>query len=139
MARTVPWTRKLEERRTLKDGREVDLPAFLRDHREELVLKPAHAYGGRDVLVGDETPAAAWEAALRAGMGRAWVAQERVPIPEESFPTCEGGALRFEDFRSTPTRSTWRAEDARRGGAGLAPVGHQRHRRGRQRATFVVG
>jgi uncharacterized circularly permuted ATP-grasp superfamily protein len=99
VARTVPWTRKLEERRTLKDGREVDLPAFLRDHREELVLKPAHGYGGRDVLVGDETPAAAWEEALRAGMGRAWVAQERMPIPEESFPTCEGGALRFEDFK----------------------------------------
>jgi len=99
VARTVPWTRKLEERRTTKDGRAVDLPAFLRDHREELVLKPAHAYGGRDVLVGSETDAAAWEAALRPAGGATWVVQERVAIPEEPFPTCEDGTLRFEDYK----------------------------------------
>jgi uncharacterized circularly permuted ATP-grasp superfamily protein len=99
VARTVPWTRKLEERRTRKDGREVDLPRFVRDHRADLVLKPAHAYGGLDVWVGAETSAADWEAALRASAGQTWVVQERVPVPEESFPTCEGGALRFEDFK----------------------------------------
>jgi uncharacterized circularly permuted ATP-grasp superfamily protein len=99
VARTVPWTRRLEERRTTKDGRAVDLLSFVRDHREGLVLKPSHAYGGRDVLVGDETPPAVWDEAVRTGAGKAWVVQERVAIPEESFPTCAGGQLRFESLK----------------------------------------
>ena len=96
VARTVPWTRKLEERRTTKDGREVDLLSFVRDHRAGLVLKPAHGYGGRDVLIGDETAPAEWDEAVHAGAGQPWVVQERVSIPEEPFPTFEEGSLRFE-------------------------------------------
>ena len=99
VARTVPWTRKLEERRTTKDGQSVELLRFVRDHRASLVLKPAHGYGGRDVLVGDETTPADWDEAIRAGTGKPWVVQERVAIPEETFPTCEGGALRFETLK----------------------------------------
>jgi uncharacterized circularly permuted ATP-grasp superfamily protein len=99
VARTVPWTRKLEERRTTKDERPVDLLSFVRDHREGLVLKPAHGYGGRDVLVGDETTPAQWDEAVRVGARQAWVVQERVAIPEEPFPTCEGGALGFEELK----------------------------------------
>jgi len=99
VARAVPWTRKLEERRTRKGGREVDLLSFVREQRAGLVLKPAHGYGGRDVLVGDETAPADWDEAIRAGTGQPWVVQERVTIPEEPFPTCEGGSLRFEDLK----------------------------------------
>jgi hypothetical protein len=99
IARTVPWTRKLEERRTTKDGREVDLLRFVRDHRAGLVLKPAHGYGGRDVLVGDETAPADWDEAIQSGAGQPWVVQERVTIPEEPFPALEGGSLRFESLK----------------------------------------
>jgi hypothetical protein len=95
VARAVPWTRKLEERRTLRGGLEVDLVPHAIAERETLVLKPAHGYGGRSVYVGSETPAGAWEDAVNAGLGAAWVLQERVTIPEEEFPLHEGGALRF--------------------------------------------
>ena len=99
VARTVPWTRKLEERRTTKDGREVDLLGFVRDHRADLVLKPAHGYGGRDVRVGDETAPADWDEAIHAGAGKPWVVQERVTIPEEPFPAVAAGSLRFETLK----------------------------------------
>jgi len=95
VARALPWTRKVEERRTLKDGREVDLVPFVLADRERLVLKPAHDYGGRSVFVGDETPPAEWEAAVRAALGSPWVVQERVVIPEEPFPAFDGGSLAF--------------------------------------------
>jgi uncharacterized circularly permuted ATP-grasp superfamily protein len=95
----VPWTRRVAERRTFKDGAEVDLLPFIVGRRESLVLKPAHGYGGRSVLVGDETPPSAWEAAAVAGLGEPWVVQERVAIPEEPFPVVDGGALRFEDLK----------------------------------------
>jgi uncharacterized circularly permuted ATP-grasp superfamily protein len=99
VGRVVPWTRKVEEGKTRKDGQEIDLLPYVLRHRESLVLKPAHAYGGRSVYVGNETDAAAWETAVRAGIGLAWVVQERVAIPEEIFPVFEGGSLAFESLK----------------------------------------
>jgi hypothetical protein len=96
VARVVPWTRKLEERRTRKDGVELDLVPFVLDRREELVLKPAHSYGGRSVFVGSETAAEEWRRAVEAGLGQPWVVQERVAIPQEEFPVVAAGELRFE-------------------------------------------
>jgi uncharacterized circularly permuted ATP-grasp superfamily protein len=96
VARTVPWTRRVEERRTLKDGREVDLVPYILSHAADLVLKPAHGYGGRSVLVGVEATPAAWESAVEEALSAPWVAQERVPIPREEFPVCEGNGLAFE-------------------------------------------
>jgi hypothetical protein len=99
VARVVPWTRKLEERRTLRGGREIDLIPHVLERRAQLVLKPAHAYGGQSVLLGAETEPRAWEQAVREAVGGAWVLQERVPIPEEEFPVVEGGHLRFESLK----------------------------------------
>jgi hypothetical protein len=99
LARVLPWTRRLEERRTLKAGLEVDLVPFVLRSREQLVLKPAHGYGGQSVLVGSETAASAWESAVAAAVGGAWVVQERVPIPEEPFPVFENGELRLERLK----------------------------------------
>ena len=96
LADVVPWTRRVQERRTWKDGAEVDLVPFILGHRESLVLKPAHGYGGQSVLVGDETAADAWEAAAMAALAEPWVVQERVTIPEEPFPVVVDGALRFD-------------------------------------------
>jgi uncharacterized circularly permuted ATP-grasp superfamily protein len=95
VGRVLPWTRRVEERRTTKDGREIDLVPFMLDNRPSLVLKPAHDYGGRSVFVGSETPPAEWEAALGAALGAPWVVQERVTIPEEPFPVFDGGDLSF--------------------------------------------
>jgi len=99
VARVVPWTRKVEDRRTRRGGLEVDLVPHVLHGREGLVLKPAHGYGGRSVLIGDETSPPAWEAAVSAAVGGAWVVQERVGIPEEPFPVVEEGRLRFEALK----------------------------------------
>jgi hypothetical protein len=97
--RHVPWTRKLEERRTAKDGRSVDLVPFVVENRSALVLKPAHGYGGQSVLVGDETAPSDWERSVGAGLGAAWVVQERVPITEEPFPVVDDGRLAFPPLK----------------------------------------
>jgi uncharacterized circularly permuted ATP-grasp superfamily protein len=97
--RVVPWTRKLEERRTLRGGREVDLVPHCLERRDELVLKPAHGYGGRSVYLGEETSPEEWRRAIEAGLGQPWVVQERVPIPEEEFPLLGDGGLRFERLK----------------------------------------
>jgi uncharacterized circularly permuted ATP-grasp superfamily protein len=99
VGRTVPWTRKLEERHTLRAGVEIDLVPHVLARREQLVLKPAHGYGGRSVYVGSETDAGTWEDAVAAGLGQPWVVQERVTIPEEEFPLVEAGALAFSSLK----------------------------------------
>ncbi len=95
----APWTRKVEERHTQKDGALVDLVPFILAKRESLVLKPSHGYGGRSVFVGDETEPGVWEAAVLGALGSAWIVQERVTIPEEPFPVFDGGVLRFESLK----------------------------------------
>jgi uncharacterized circularly permuted ATP-grasp superfamily protein len=96
VARTVPWTRRVEERRTRKEGREVDLIPYALDHAADLVLKPAHGYGGQSVMVGEEAAPAAWRSAVEAALHAPWVVQERVPVPREEFPVCDDGGLAFE-------------------------------------------
>jgi uncharacterized circularly permuted ATP-grasp superfamily protein len=96
IAEVVPWTRRVAERRTRIDGREVDLVPFVVENRAALVLKPAHGYGGQSVLVGDETDASVWEKTVGDALAEPWVVQRRVAIPEEPFPVLDGGALRLE-------------------------------------------
>lgn len=99
VAAHVPWTRKVEERRTLFQGRDVDLVPFVALERSRMVLKPAHGYGGRAVLVGSETAPPVWEAALVEAIGQPWVVQEKVAIPEEVYPVVEGGNLSFAPLK----------------------------------------
>jgi hypothetical protein len=89
LGRVLPWTRRVAERRTLKAQREVDLVPFIIKERESLVLKPAHAYGGRSVFLGSETEPGEWERVVQAALETPWVVQERVTIPEEPFPVLD--------------------------------------------------
>lgn len=95
VSRSMPWTRRLEERRTSYRGRSIDLIPFVLAERERLVLKPTHAYGGHQVLIGSETPASVWEDAVPGALNGRYVVQERQSIPEEAFPSFEGGSLEF--------------------------------------------
>lgn len=98
--RVVPWTRRLDERRTRgPEQQPIDLVPFVLAERERLVLKPAHGYGGQAVLIGDESAPDAWARAVQAGLGQPWVVQQRVSIPSEPFPVCTDGALRFVDLK----------------------------------------
>jgi uncharacterized circularly permuted ATP-grasp superfamily protein len=86
VARVVPWTRRVS----------ADRVAYLVEHRKELVLKPAHGYGGESVLIGAETAAGDWERSVGTALQAPWVAQERIPPAEEPFPVFEDGRLSFE-------------------------------------------
>ena len=81
-ARHLPWTR------LVTDALVPELVA----HRERLVLKPANASGGRGVVLGWETEPARWAVLVGQARGLAYVVQERVELPVESFPTPDGPA-----------------------------------------------
>ncbi len=121
VGRVVPWTRRVEERRTRKNGTEIDLVPYVLDHRHSLVLKPSHEYGGRSVILGSETGPAEWDAAVRVALAAAWVVQERVPIPEELFPVFEGSQLQFIPLKVNVNPFHVAGEDA--GAVARASVG----------------
>lgn len=64
-------------------SRDRELSAFARDHREDLVLKGVHGYGGKDVLIGEETSVARWQRALTLPRPGGWLLQRRIAARPE--------------------------------------------------------
>jgi hypothetical protein len=93
----VPWTRRVAEGRTTKDGRPIELPAFIREHRERLVMKPNDEYGGKGVFLGWEMSAAEWDGALAESLRASYVVQEKVDLLRQTFPQM-GPELSFRDL-----------------------------------------
>jgi uncharacterized circularly permuted ATP-grasp superfamily protein len=83
----VPWTRKVREGKTEKDGADVDLLDYIRRNSGTLVLKPNDDYGGHGIYIGWSNDAAAWEEALQVALADGdYLVQERVPTARETFP-----------------------------------------------------
>ncbi len=97
IADCIPWTRVVEERRSTYDGRPIDLIPFIHEKREQLVLKPSDAYGGEGVVLGWKSDAATWDAAVKTALGAPHIAQERVAIPSEPYPSWVDDKLEIYD------------------------------------------
>jgi uncharacterized circularly permuted ATP-grasp superfamily protein len=140
---TIPWTRILRPGRTSYGTWTIDLLPFVADNRERLVLKPASDYGGHGVSLGMETDPETWDAIIAEHAERAdFIVQEYVPVPEEMFPTVEGGhvQMRLKRFNINPfgiggryagsiTRISDRAVINVSAGGGLLPSVIGRHKR----------
>ncbi len=87
----VPWTRVLRDGTVDFENRGHDLFELARNGRELFVIKPTNGYGGRDVMIGNETEPGAWDERLdHAAMNPGeWTIQRFVDIPEELFPVME--------------------------------------------------
>ncbi|MBA4065232.1 MAG: hypothetical protein C0501_16275 [Isosphaera sp.] len=96
--RHIPWTRVLEERKTVApDGSPVDLVPWTLANRETLVLKPNDDYGGKGIVLGWTVDQAAWEAAVKVALESPHVVQKKVRLPREPFPGFENGTLHVLD------------------------------------------
>ena len=84
--RTVPWTRRVSQRKTQHRGREVDLIEHVRKHRALFILKPNDDYGGRGVAFGERSTLSEWDAALSEALAGDYVVQEKVELRTEVFP-----------------------------------------------------
>jgi hypothetical protein len=93
----IPWTRVVEDRHTIFEGKTVDLPEFIRAHRERLVLKPNDEYGGKGIVLGWEATDAEWEAGLAAAEKEPYIVQDRITLPAEAYPSVVDGELRIFD------------------------------------------
>ena len=140
---TLPWTRILRPGRATYGPWRFDLLTFVADNRERLVLKPADDYGGRGVILGNETDQATWDATIEAHAPLGdFIVQEYVAIPEEMFPMVEDGRvqMRLKRFNVNPfalggryagmlTRISDQAVINVAAGGGILPTVIGRHRR----------
>jgi uncharacterized circularly permuted ATP-grasp superfamily protein len=98
----VPWTRVVADVRTSHHRDPVELLAFLRSARENLVLKPSDEYGGTGVKLGWESSEGEWDSAIERAIAPAqgcWIVQERIPIRREVFPWIRAkGEVEFRDM-----------------------------------------
>ena len=98
IAAHVPWTRRVREGQTTRDGREVDLVPYVRAHRDALVLKPNDEYGGKGVHIGWEMTPAEWDGAITEALASSFVVQGKVDLLRETFPEIGPSGLRFRDL-----------------------------------------
>ena len=97
IAASIPWTRVVEDRRTLRDGQEVDLLRFIADQREQLVLKPHDEYGGKGIVLGWEVSPEEWNEALKVALAEPYIVQERIALPKEAYPSFVDGKVELLD------------------------------------------
>jgi hypothetical protein len=140
---TLPWTRILRPGRATYGPWRFDLLTFVSDNRERLVLKPASDYGGRGVILGNESDQATWDTTIEAHAPLGdFIVQEYVAIPEEMFPMVEDGRvqMRLKRFNVNPfaiggryagmlTRISDQAVINVAAGGGILPTVIGRHRR----------
>jgi hypothetical protein len=109
--RHIPWTRVVTDGSTAHYGEPIELLAFIRKNRDNLVLKPSDEYGGTGVTLGWEASEKAWDATIEKAVSAAkaggdagcWIVQERIPIRREVFPyitpsTTQGDGVEFKDM-----------------------------------------
>ncbi len=87
--RSIPWTRLLVPGVvTGPDGTDVDLLSYVRAHRDELVLKPNHDFGGHGIHLGWQYDEGDWDSAIEEALAGEWVAQRAEPRTfDEPYPT----------------------------------------------------
>ena len=93
----IPWTRLLEERQTVYEGKPVDLLPFLAKNKDQFVIKPNDEYGGKGVVLGWDVRLDEWEAALKAALIEPSIVQERVALPKIPYASWVNGSVEIYD------------------------------------------
>jgi hypothetical protein len=83
---SVPWTRRLADRKTTRKGRPIDLLEFIHRNRSLFVLKPNDDYGGHGVYLGSQLDEREWDNAIATALSGDYVVQEAIDLHTEEFP-----------------------------------------------------
>jgi glutathionylspermidine synthase len=98
IARSIPWTRRMAERRTTYNGACVELIDFVRKNRERLVLKPNDDYGGHGVFFGPCLDERQWNNAIGRALSADYVVQEAIELWPEDFPVFDDSGWNLQSM-----------------------------------------
>ncbi|MGB7605710.1 MAG: hypothetical protein WBL93_09560 [Lutisporaceae bacterium] len=87
IGRIIPWTRILEDQGTMYKGRRIDLIEYVAKNKDEFIIKPSVAAGGKDVIIGRDTSAGEWNALIeKNSASRNLVVQEFYKAAQLKLP-----------------------------------------------------
>jgi len=95
----VPWTRVVKAGKTTYHDQTLELPDFIRENREKLVLRPNDEYSDLHSFIGYEHDEGSWARAIREAQRSPYVVQERVPPSRTVFPLMSYGHLEFKEMQ----------------------------------------
>ena len=84
--RTVPWTRRVSDRKTTRKKQKINLLEFIRGNRSRLVLKPNDDYGGHGIHFGAQLNEKAWDQAIETALSVDYIVQDALDLHPEVFP-----------------------------------------------------
>ncbi|MFZ0546414.1 MAG: hypothetical protein WAM60_13300 [Candidatus Promineifilaceae bacterium] len=93
----IPWTRTVEERHTVHDGKAVDLIPYIQKYRQQFVLKPSDEYGGKGIVLGWLASEEEWNQTIQIALEHPYIVQERVEIPWEPYPSLVDGRIHISN------------------------------------------
>ena len=93
----IPWTRFVSQRKTVFEGKPVDLLPFILAERERLVLRPNESSNGHPVFIGAEMSQREWERSTRMALQVPYVVQERRDPGRQRIPFFMHGDLRMRE------------------------------------------
>jgi len=82
----VPWTRRVFDRKTKRDGQTINLLEFISRNRSMFVLKPNDDYGGHGVHFGAQLGEGAWDNAIQTARSADYIVQDALDLHPEVFP-----------------------------------------------------
>jgi hypothetical protein len=83
---SVPWTRRVSDRKTKREERRINLLEFIRKNRSRLVLKPNDDYGGHGVYFGAQLDESQWDNAIESALSADYIVQDALDLHPELFP-----------------------------------------------------
>ena len=81
VSKHVPWTHALEDVEGDYHGERGNVLDLVREHKDELVLKPSDLYGGKGVYFGIQADSDEWERMVQNELGKDYIVQEFITIP----------------------------------------------------------
>ena len=84
--RTVPWTRRVSDRKTTRKGRKISLLELISRNQSRLVLKPNDDYGGHGIHFGAQLDEGGWDSAIEKALSGDYVVQDALDLHPEIFP-----------------------------------------------------
>jgi hypothetical protein len=93
--RHIPWTRTVEERHTVYEGKPIDLIPYIVKYKDRFVLKPSDEYGGKGIKLGWLVDDGEWAKAVQDALSSPTIVQERVEIPWEPYPSLVDGRVQI--------------------------------------------
>lgn len=96
----VPWTRVVKAGKTFYREEVIpDLLEYIRQNRENLVLRPNDEYSDMHSYIGYEHDEGSWARAIREAQRAPYVVQERVKPARTVFPLMNYGHLEFKEMQ----------------------------------------